>query len=84
MSVSGASIAWMANEATFADPPSLFDPTVMGDAIFATLSSVTGFVCTAELGKPIAWLSPAVQQQLRLEASRLIDLRLPDPDDVRQ
>ena len=81
MSAHGASIAWMANDHTFADPPSLFDQEAMGDMVFAALSSVTGFVCAAQVGQPVAWLPSIVQDQLHAEAKRLVDLRLADPDD---
>jgi hypothetical protein len=77
----GAAIAWVANDHTFADPPDLFDPNVMGDMIVAALSNATGFVCSAGLGKPVEWLPPAIQDTLRAEAVRLIDLSLPDPDE---
>lgn len=81
MESSGAAIAWMANDLTFADPPGLFDPTAMGDQVFAAISPVTGFVCSTEMGQSVAWLPPEVQHQLHLQAVGLVDLSEPDPDD---
>lgn len=79
----GAEIAWMANDHTFADPPFLFHPDFMGDIVFAALTGSAGFVCAAELGKPIAWLQPSAQRTLQAEAGRLVDLGMPDPDEDR-
>lgn len=77
----GASIAWMANDHTFADPPGLFDPAVMGDQVLAATSTPTGFARSADLGQSVRWLPPTVLIQLHAEVLRLVDPHAPDPDD---
>lgn len=84
---SGAAIAWAEDGMYFSDPPSLFKPS---DGIFAAQSSVTGFVCSAELGQDLGWLSDDVQRSLQEFANQTIDPSAPDaliatrPSDIHQ
>ena len=75
---SGAVMAWAASEANFADPPDLFNPEVMGTAVFAALSPATGFVL-APLAQPMQeWIPRSTYRILRELALRSVDLTRPD------
>ncbi len=53
----GALVAWCATDDHFADPPALFEPAHMSDAVWAALPHGGPFECTARLGEPIGFLS---------------------------
>jgi hypothetical protein len=76
MTEGGAAISWLSPDLEFSDPPSLFS----WEHTAAAISAPTGFVCSAVIGKEVQWLPSEIQEALRVEALRLVDLRLPDPD----
>ena len=57
----GYQVAWFATEGDFVDPPHLFDPSVMGEGVYAASSHRTGFL-TRDVGG--TQLQPLADAQL--------------------
>jgi hypothetical protein len=71
----GAALGWMALDGNFADPPDLFNPTLSGDAVYASYASELGMACSAFIDEPYQSLPPEHLRMLR----RYLHFE-PDPD----
>ena len=65
----GFAAAWLALEGDFADPPHLFDPALMGQAVYAAASPELGFITHDDGDGEIETLTDADLERLRALAT---------------
>jgi hypothetical protein len=69
----GAVVAWLGMEGGFCDPPDLFEPDCMSDAVLAALLPDGTFLCPADPDEPWAALSDEELARLREAAAPVLD-----------
>lgn len=69
----GAEISWCAVEGCFVDPPSLFDPTEMGEGVWSCRSKGGADAEAPALDGPFYWISRHVLAHLQSDATNLLN-----------